>query len=42
MIFSIISNIIINYQNNKYESLYQEKNYTLYGEIVSNKQEKEY
>ena len=42
MIFSIISNIIINYQNNKYENLYQEKNYTLYGEIVSNKQEKEY
>ena len=42
MIFSIISNIVIDYQNNKYENLYQEKNYTLYGEIVSNKQAKEY
>lgn len=39
---SIISNSILIYKNREYCNLYQEKEYEIYGEVVSNKKEKEY
>lgn len=39
---SIISNSILIYKDREYCNLYQEKEYEIYGEVVSNKKEKEY
>lgn len=42
IIISILSNSIMLYEKYRYSSIYEEKEYTVIGKIVSNKQEKEY
>lgn len=42
IIVSILSNSIMLYEKYRYSNIYEEKEYTVIGKIVSNKQEKEY